>query len=118
MKANVHINDFISNSAQELINQRRWFHQYPELAFKEQRTSDYIVSYLKSIGGTNIKIEAGTGVVCEIGSGDKVGACRFNMDGLPIPEKIDFSFKLENPRKLTPSRHGKLTPFGHFKLTP
>ena len=26
--------------------------------------------------------------------------------------------KVENPRKLTPSRHLKLTPFGHFKLTP
>lgn len=93
MKANKHIQDFIENSTQELIAQRRWFHQHPELAFKEQKTSDYIVSYLKSIALTNIKIEAGTGVVCEIGSGSKVGACRFNMDGLPIPEKVECSFK-------------------------
>jgi len=93
VKANKHIQDFIANSTQELIAQRRWFHQHPELAFKEQKTSGYIVSYLKSIGLNNIKIEAGTGVVCEIGSGCRVGSCRFNMDGLPIPEKVDCSFK-------------------------
>ena len=29
-----------------------------------------------------------------------------------------FINKLENPRKLSPSRHGKLTPFRHFKLIP
>jgi type II restriction enzyme len=32
--------------------------------------------------------------------------------------KIFETVKVENPRKLTPSRHGKLTPFRHFKLTP
>lgn len=31
---------------------------------------------------------------------------------------ILFNRKVENPRKLTPSRHFKLTPVGHFKLTP
>ena len=84
---------FILNSTLELIALMRWFHQQPALPFKEQKTSAYIVSYLKSIGVTNIKIEAGTGVVCEIGSDSKVGACRFNMDGLPIPEKVESSFK-------------------------
>lgn len=93
MKPNINIQEFITKSTQELINQRRWFHQHPELAFKEQNTSDYIVSYLKSIGVENIRIEAGTGVVCEIGSGNKIGSCRFNMDALPIPEKIECGFK-------------------------
>lgn len=87
------IDTFVKANGTDLIEIRRWFHQHPELAFKEQKTSDYIVSFLKCLGITNIKIEAVTGVVCEIGSGSKVGACRFNMDGLPIPEKIECSFK-------------------------
>jgi amidohydrolase len=93
MKAINGIERFIENSTQELIAHRRWFHQHPEIAFKEQKTSDYIIAYLNSIGIHNIKTEAGTGVVCEIGDGHKVGACRFNMDALPIPEKIDWDFK-------------------------
>ena len=93
MVNNQTIKDFVESSNTELRNQRRWFHQHPELAFKEKLTSGYIASYLKSIGVSNLKIEAKTGVICEIGSAGKLGACRFNMDALPIPEKIDFNFK-------------------------
>ena len=87
------IQSFIEANSDNIISARRWFHQHPELAYKEYKTSDYIVNYLTSLGVEIIYNEAVTGVVCEIGSGDKIGACRFNMDGLPIPEKIDFKYK-------------------------
>ena len=87
------IKSFIGRTADELVEIRRWFHQYPEVAFKEQRTSQFIVQYLESLGIKSISIEAGTGVVCKIGSGGKTGSCRFNMDGLPIPEKVDTEYK-------------------------
>jgi len=35
-----------------------------------------------------------------------------------VPDTFVSAILLENPRKLTPSRHFKLTPLGHFKLTP
>ncbi len=93
MKANQQILDFVNHSKEELVQLRRWFHQHPESAYVEIQTSSFIVQYLETLGIHNISIEAKTGVVCEIGSGDKVGACRFNMDALPIQEMVDSSFK-------------------------
>lgn len=84
---------FVESQRQECLKLRRWFHQHPEIAYREKSTSDFIVSYLQSLGITNIKVHAGTGVICEIGSGGRIGSCRFNMDALPIPEKIECSFK-------------------------
>jgi amidohydrolase len=87
------ITDFISKNSEELILQRRWFHQHPETSFKEFNTSGYIQNYLKKQGISKIRIIAGTGVICEIGNGNPVHAARFNMDALPIHEESDVPFR-------------------------
>lgn len=86
------IDEFIKQNKSEMLAHRRWFHQHPEFSFKEYKTSAYIVSYLKELELDDIEVVAKTGVVCTIGQGEYVAACRFNMDGLPIPERTALPF--------------------------
>ena len=88
------IRNFVLINHSELIELRRWFHQYPELSFNEHLTSNFIFEYLSKLGLSINKV-AGTGVVCEIGNetNARTIACRFNMDGLPVKEQNDLNYK-------------------------
>lgn len=70
-----------------IVSIRRHIHSYPELGYKEKRTSEYISSTLKELG---IKVRSGmakTGVVGLLGDPNwPVVAFRADMDGLPIQE--------------------------------
>jgi amidohydrolase len=83
------IKKFIDLHKSELYDLRRWFHQHPEISYKEYNTSQFVQDYLTKLG-VSFNIQAGTGVEATIGSKGKVAACRLNMDALPIPEKSDF----------------------------
>lgn len=83
----------------ELIARRRDFHQHPELAFEEVRTSRIVADELKHLG---LKVETGvakTGVVAMLeGAHDGPTVLyRADMDGLPIKEEneIDYISKRE-----------------------
>jgi amidohydrolase len=97
LKTDRKITAFLCDAATEVVELRRWFHQHPEIAYKENQTGEYIVGFLKKNGLVNISRAAGTGVVCEIGNGPKTAACRLNMDALPIPERNDSAFKSVYP---------------------
>ncbi|ADU31600.1 M20 metallopeptidase family protein [Evansella cellulosilytica] len=86
------------NLKQELIEWRRYFHQYPELSFEESNTSDYIVRVLKSFGITDIETNiAEHGIVATISNGPgRVIALRADMDALPIQEKTNLKYASKN----------------------
>lgn len=79
----------------ELVALRRDFHKYPELGYKEFRTSKAIFDYLKDLGVEEIKNIERTGVVADISGyklfGDTV-ILRANMDALPITEETNASY--------------------------
>jgi len=88
----------IHSLQKEIISLRRDFHQYPELGWKEFRTSEKIVNYLK---GIDVEIEriAYPGVVAIL-RGKKPGATllmRSDMDALPIQEENDIPYKSLHP---------------------
>lgn len=72
---------------------RRDFHQHPELAFEEVRTSGLVAERLESFGLEPVLGLGGTGVVAVIegnaGAGRSIGL-RADMDALPIHEENDF----------------------------
>jgi|YelNatPaOPRAMG01_1025707.scaffolds.fasta_scaffold00070_44 amidohydrolase len=83
---------------EELIKIRRTFHQVPELAFEEYKTSKIVSRLLKENG---IEVREGlarTGVVGLLhGRGQgKVVALRADMDALPIAEETNLAFASKN----------------------
>lgn len=83
---------------EHLISLRRHFHQYPELSFKEFKTSEKIADYLERLGFEIKTGVAGTGVVGILRgqeSAPTVGI-RADIDALPIQEmtKAEYSSKI------------------------
>lgn len=82
----------------EIIANRRDFHKYPELGFKEHRTAKVIAEKLQSYG-IEVKTEVGkTGIVGDLygKEGGKTIALRADMDALPVQETGDISYKSKN----------------------
>ncbi len=70
----------------QLTSWRREFHQYPELGFREKRTSARVAELMKGLG-YRVRTGVGrTGVVADLGEGPPLVGIRADMDALPIPE--------------------------------
>lgn len=86
---------------------RRHLHQFPETAFEEIRTAQFIADKLAEFGLEPHRGLGKTGVVASLkaGEGEKKIALRADMDALFIEERNNFSYK---------SRHtGKMHACGH-----
>ncbi|MBQ9421881.1 MAG: amidohydrolase [Lachnospiraceae bacterium] len=83
----------------ELIALRREFHEYPELGFREYKTSKTIYDYLKALKADSVRNVSKTGVVGQLkghkGYGKTV-MLRVPMDGMPILEQTGLSFQSKN----------------------
>ena len=80
----------------EMVAWRRDFHMYPELGFKEERTSTKLAEILEPFG---YRVQTGvgkTGLIAEIGSGKPIVAIRADMDALPIKEANQVPYKSKN----------------------
>ncbi|MCS6808896.1 MAG: M20 family metallopeptidase [Bacteroidota bacterium] len=75
---------------------RRMLHRNPELSFREYETSAYIQSELQRLG-IAFRVMATTGVVAEIGTGERCVALRADIDALPIQEETHLEYSSENP---------------------
>ena len=78
---------------------RRTIHQWPELAFKEEKTAEYISRVLKKLG---IKYQTGiaqTGIAGKLITNENAPtiALRADMDALPITENTGLPFSSQNP---------------------
>lgn len=98
MNNNIKIHPLILKIKNEIIENRRYFHKYPELSFQEFNTSKVIEEKLEDMGITAQSGIAKTGLIADI-CGDKTGktiALRADMDALPIQETSDVSYKSLN----------------------
>jgi len=81
---------------QQVISWRRHIHQHPELPWQESETAKYIADALARIPGFQVQTGiAGTGIkaVLRGGKPGPVVAFRADMDGLPVQERNDLTFK-------------------------
>ncbi len=79
----------------QLILWRRQLHMHPEVAFHEVRTSQTLVDILSGIAGLSVTRPTHTSVVAEL-RGARQGptiAVRSDIDGLPILEENDVSYR-------------------------
>ncbi len=82
----------------EMVANRRWLHQHPEVSFQETETSKYI---LKHYEGKDVKIETGIGgngikITIDSGKPGKTLALRADFDALPILEGTGLSYASQN----------------------
>ncbi|RLF91431.1 amidohydrolase [Thermococci archaeon] len=88
---------------EQIIEWRRDFHMHPELGFEEERTSRIVEEHLRE-WGYRIK-RVGTGIIADIGEGEKTIALRADMDALPIQEENDVPYKSKIPGKMHACGH-------------
>ncbi len=90
----------------EMTAWRRDLHAYPETAFQEHRTADYVAAKLSEFGIPMDRGLAGTGVVGTIkrGEGPVIGL-RADMDALHIHEANGFGHKSQNAGKMHACGH-------------
>ncbi|SQC93074.1 Uncharacterized hydrolase YxeP [Cedecea neteri] len=84
--------------AQQLTDWRRELHRFPELSLEEVETTSRIRDWLQSAGIRLLPYSLQTGVVAEIGEGEKRPLrCGADIDALPIEEASGVAFSSQNP---------------------
>jgi amidohydrolase len=77
----------VEKVADELVAIRRDIHAHPELGREETRTTTVIHDRLAAAGLAPIVLPGGSGVVCDIGHGQRTVALRADIDALPIDDE-------------------------------
>ena len=75
---------------EELIENRRYFHENAEVGLNMPKAKAYVLNKLKEYGLE--PQECGEGVTATLGHGGKVILLRADMDALPMPEESGLSF--------------------------
>ncbi len=75
---------------EEIISNRRHFHEYPELGLDMPKTQEYVMQQLLSYGIT--AKPCGHGVTATIGQGGRCLLLRADMDALPMQEESGETF--------------------------
>ncbi len=94
----------------DLVATRRDFHEHPELAFEEVRTSGIVARRLQALG---LEVQTGiarTGVTALLrggaaGPGAKTLAIRADMDALPIEELNEVDYRSQSAGKMHACGH-------------
>ncbi|OIJ12108.1 N-acetyldiaminopimelate deacetylase [Anaerobacillus arseniciselenatis] len=90
----------MSNS---FINIRRKLHEIPELGFEETKTQQYLLTYIESLPQQYLTIDTWkTGIFVKVAGSapSKVVAYRADIDGLPMVEETNLSFKSTHEGKM------------------
>jgi hippurate hydrolase len=91
-----------------MVELRRTFHRYPELAFEEKKTALVIIDELQRLGIPFEYGGVGGGVIAKLENGGKEAptiALRADMDALPGEEKTGLPFASVNPGKMHACGH-------------
>ena len=92
----------------KMVELRRTFHRYPELAFEERQTAAVIMEELRRLGIPFEYGGVGGGVVGRIAGGGEDAptvALRADMDALPGEENTGLPFASQNPGKMHACGH-------------
>ena len=86
------LDDYLAVELPNLVAMRRDVHAHPELSRTESATSALILRSLAAAGIQGTLLRTGTGVVADIGRGDRMIALRADIDALPLREASRLPF--------------------------
>ena len=78
---------------EELIAVRRALHMRPELGREEYETTALLAERLTAAGLAPKVLAAGTGLVCDIGSGSPLVVLRADIDALPVQDEKEVAYR-------------------------
>jgi len=84
---------WVDDHTDDLIAVRRHLHAHPELGFAENKTTDLIAAKLRSAGLHPQILPTGTGLICDIGEGERVIGFRADIDALPLRDLKDVPYR-------------------------
>lgn len=88
-----HLDRWLASRGAELVALRRHIHAHPELSGREFETAALVARELAQAGLRPRLLKKGNGVICDIGSGDRVIALRADLDALPLPDTKDVPYR-------------------------
>lgn len=91
------LDDMLRTDLAGLVSLRRRVHAHPELGHRESATSALILRTLNADGIKADLMPSGTGVIAEIGSGERVVGLRADIDALPIAESTGLAYSSTLP---------------------
>ena len=91
-KLGAQVDDWVAAHHSQLVASRRHLHAHPELAFAEFETTSFLEQRLRAHGLAPRRLPTGTGLVCEVGSGDPVVVLRADIDALPLADLKDVPY--------------------------
>lgn len=86
------LNGWLSGHGADVVSWRRHLHTHPELGYDEHGATALIVDRLTRAGLEPRLLPGGTGLMCDIGSGQQCVALRADLDALPLPEATGLPF--------------------------
>jgi len=90
--------ELVNNAYDAMVDIRHDLHAHPELSMVEYRTTDVVTNRLRELGWTVKKSPTETGAVATL-KGGKPGKrvmIRADIDGLPVNEDLNLSYKSQN----------------------
>ena len=84
---------WLASRGAELVALRRHIHAHPELSGREFETAALVARELTLAGLKPRLMSKGNGVICDVGTGDRVVALRADLDALPLPDTKDVPYR-------------------------
>jgi len=84
---------WLASRGAELVAVRRHIHAHPELSGQEFETAALVARELTRAGLAPRLLPKSNGVICDIGSGDRVIALRADLDALPLSDVKDVPYR-------------------------
>jgi amidohydrolase len=84
---------WLASRGAELVAVRRHLHAHPELSHREFETASLVARELAVAGLSPRLLPTGNGVICDVGSGDRVIALRADLDALPLQDTKDVPYR-------------------------
>ncbi len=88
-----HLDAWLARHEAELVSLRRKIHAYPELGGEERVTAALVAAQLRSARLKPRMLPGKNGVLCDVGTGDRVVALRADLDALPLPDVKNVPYR-------------------------